>query len=207
MCIYTDIYTDAPVLTLGSVLLHVIMLQAMHADLSDVIVVQLNGTKTWEVCLPKGVPTSVLDRVRPDSRETNKKRAADMTTAQKAALHEIYIRGQYDLHGLATLRRMESMRKVPHPAFVPEYFTFCTFCTFSVLRVPDVVSLRRCILPYKCRKLLEMVFKLTKLCFNNVGQGIAPPPDPAPVASHPTPHTTTTSHPTPTPHRSNRSTV
>ena len=71
---------------------------SMHADLSDVLVVQLNGTKTWEVCVPHRVPATVAVVAA----------GVQPTVAQVAALHEMHRHAQYDLYNVALMEKMQA---------------------------------------------------------------------------------------------------
>jgi hypothetical protein len=69
----------------------------LHAHTSDVLVLQVNGTKTWEVCTP-----AVLPGVLADHDSTN-----GLTVAQLAATHEIHIRARWDEHKLGLVSTAE----------------------------------------------------------------------------------------------------
>jgi hypothetical protein len=59
----------------------------LHADSSDVVVVQLNGTKTWEICEPSRFPSWL---------ETSGARATGLSPAALSATHELHIRARWD---------------------------------------------------------------------------------------------------------------
>ena len=50
-----------------------------------------------------------------------------------------------------------------YQAFVPRYLLFSYSFLTTFLFIYEVVSLHMCVLPYKCRKILEMLLKLIKL--------------------------------------------
>ena len=55
-------------------------------------------------------------------------------------------------HGSFVLCQREEARGPIFPIFLPHF------------RLYEVVSLHMCVLPYRCRKILEMLLKLMKLC-------------------------------------------
>ena len=71
--------------------------------------------------------------------------------------------------------RYGSDAPLPHRAHARRHRTKPSSPIFPIFlphcRLYEVVSLRMCVIPYKYRKIVEMLLKLMKVCFNNVFAG------------------------------------
>lgn len=83
----------------------------LHADESDVLVVQVNGTKAWEVCAPATLPAHLSDSTSDEERAS-----VEAVHARMASLNHLHLKSTWDDHQFKSLADMREQAEAANQA-------------------------------------------------------------------------------------------
>ena len=95
----------------------------LHADHSDVLVVQVNGTKVWEVCAPTSLPPAAT------GHEGNAEQRRGDDGGLLAAAYQLHLKSRWDDHAHTTIaevkkRKVQQQQKPGPSTSVPAQISY-----------------------------------------------------------------------------------